>query len=57
MKDNTFTCAVCGELFEKGWSDEECLAELEMRFGPMPLEETVLICDDCDVKLMRKHAQ
>jgi hypothetical protein len=43
---DTFTCAVCGGTFDKGWSDEEMLAEA--RLHGFDLEgDNVLVCDDC----------
>ena len=45
----TYVCALCGETFVKGWSDEEAAAELAATFGPeMPIEACGLVCDDCD---------
>lgn len=54
MADETYTCAACGGVFEKGWSDEEALAEAAEVFpdwgGPMDV-----VCDDCWNK-MREDA-
>ena len=33
MKDNEYQCAVCGGIFEKGWSEEEARAEEAEVFG------------------------
>jgi hypothetical protein len=46
MKPNEYKCAACGGVFEKGWSDEEALAELDATFG-VPVEDCALVCDDC----------
>lgn len=45
--NNTYTCAVCGETFDKGWSDEEAEAELKENFPGHAKEECAIICDDC----------
>lgn len=43
----TFTCALCGETYEKDWTDEEAEAEKDQLWGDVPLEECEIICDDC----------
>jgi rubredoxin len=43
----TYTCALCGGVFEKGQSDEEALAESRAYFGDVPPEELAVVCDDC----------
>ena len=43
---NTYTCAQCGETHEKGWSDEDALAESDALWGSPDIEWAV-ICDDC----------
>ncbi len=42
-----FTCARCGETFEKAWTDEEAAAEAAGLFSPVELEDVAVICDDC----------
>lgn len=47
---NEYQCAHCGEVYEKGWSDEESHAEATEIFGKPPEEWNggqVVICDDC----------
>lgn len=44
---NTFTCAVCRETFEKGWSDEEAREELGETFPDFEPQDCELVCDDC----------
>jgi hypothetical protein len=49
----TYTCASCGGVFVKGWSDEEARAEHEAVFG-LTVEQVadpVTICDDCYVAM------
>jgi hypothetical protein len=53
VKDNEFQCAMCGGVFEKGWSDEE--AEREVNFPSIPPSEFSLICDDCYEKKMKER--
>lgn len=43
---NTYTCSLCGETFDKGWSDEEAEAELASTFA-VPKVDCNLVCDDC----------
>ena len=42
-----FRCEDCGEIFDKGWTDEEALAELKQNFKGWPADECDLVCDDC----------
>ena len=44
---DTFTCEMCGNTFEKGWTDEEAQDEARQIFGEIPPEEQALTCDDC----------
>jgi len=48
---NEYKCAACGGVFEKGWSDEEAAAELNARYGGIPVEACDVICDDCYNKM------
>lgn len=47
LGSNTYTCAICKGEFEKGWSDEEAVAEKDSYWGDVPLDECGVICDDC----------
>jgi len=51
---DTFTCAACGETFDKGWSDEEMLAEARLH-GFDPDDDGVLVCNDCFVPIMEAN--
>ncbi len=51
LDQNHYKCAACGEVFEKGVSDEEALQEKEELWGEIPLEQMVLVCDDCWKKM------
>jgi cellulose biosynthesis protein BcsQ len=39
--------AHCGGVFEKGWTDEEAMAEQKEDLPGVPLSERELVCDDC----------
>lgn len=43
----TYTCAMCGETFESGWTDAEAQAEALRDFGPIPKTDQRLVCDVC----------
>jgi hypothetical protein len=47
-----FKCAHCGGEFQKEWSDEERAAEKDNLFPDVPVEECVVVCDDCFKLLM-----
>lgn len=50
MKENEYQCAYCKGVFEKGWSDEDALAEAAEVFEKPVSEwndEPAVICDDC----------
>lgn len=49
--DNTYICAMCGEEFEKGWTDEEAEAEAKEFYGKIPESEKAIVCDDCFNKI------
>lgn len=44
---NEYICAVCGEIFEKGQSDEDALEELNKNYPDFSQEECELVCEDC----------
>jgi rubredoxin len=49
---DTYRCAVCGEVFDKGWSNEEAEAERALMYGDaVPVEECSTLCEDCYMKL------
>jgi hypothetical protein len=48
----TFTCAMCSEVFNKGWTEEEALAEKKNKFGDMPIEDMDVVCEDCYREIM-----
>ena len=47
MKYNEYKCAMCGNIYKKGWSEEDAIAEKNELFGNIPIEECDIICDDC----------
>ena len=57
-KKNEYRCEHCKNVFEKGWSDAEALAEAEENFGKPVVEwndDAVVICDDCYQKMNPKN--
>lgn len=47
MDEQTYTCAMCGGVFESDWSDEDALAEKDALWGDTPVDECDVVCDDC----------
>jgi len=45
---------MCGEVNEKGWTDDEAMIESMDIWGVMPLEKLGIVCDDCFNKIMSK---
>lgn len=54
MKKNEYKCAICGGVFEKGWDDEEALAELNDNFPNVEIEDCDVVCDDCYKKMTQE---
>jgi hypothetical protein len=44
---------MCGEVNEKGWSDEEAIKELDAVFQYFSTEECDVVCDDCYEKFIK----
>ena len=60
MKDNEFKCEMCGEVYEKAWTDEEAMKECEDDFGVEMAnsEDNAIVCDDCYQKMLpSEHLQ
>jgi hypothetical protein len=57
LRDNrdsagNFRCAQCGGVFEKGWSEDEVIAEAaENGFDLSDPSELVVVCEDCYRKM------
>lgn len=51
----SYTCSVCGETFDKGWSDEEAEAELTSTFPGQDKSECEIVCDDCYQEIMKQN--
>jgi len=49
VTDDTFTCALCHETFDKAWSDEEALAESHDLWPQEHIDgvDMDVVCDDC----------
>ena len=56
MCAKTYVCSTCKETYEKGWSDEEAIAEQRHDFPDFDIEECYVICDDCHKKAIRDYA-
>lgn len=48
---NQYTCTVCGNTYDKGWSDEEAETERLENWPDLPKEECDIVCDDCFKKM------
>lgn len=44
---NQYRCASCGGVFDKGWTDEEAIAELGDNFPKASVEHCSIVCDPC----------
>lgn len=57
----TYKCAMCQQIFEKGWTDEEAKAELKENFGRENTDDCELVCDDCfkgiEVNAVKSYAE
>lgn len=54
MKNNEFQCEDCGNIYEKGWTNEEASAESQAAFG---IATGAIVCDDCYNKIMFARAK
>jgi hypothetical protein len=52
MSEQQYTCAYCGGTFNKGWSDEEAMAEQEEAFPDVNLSDCAMVCDACYKRIM-----
>jgi len=53
LKANEYKCAMCGGIFNKGWTGEEAMEECVENFGEEIAygEKLEIICDDCYQKI------
>lgn len=52
LKENEFQCAMCREVFDKGWTEEEAEEEMRDLWGDdITKEDCGIVCDDCFRKL------
>jgi DNA-directed RNA polymerase subunit RPC12/RpoP len=52
---NEYQCAKCGNVYNKGWTDEEAKAEACEVFPGLDSdnhEESAILCDDCYNEMM-----
>jgi len=47
LEKNEYQCSHCNKIFMKGLSDKEAEKEAQKLWGNIPLEERIIICDDC----------
>jgi uncharacterized protein with PIN domain len=47
LKPNEYRCARCNGVFEKGWTDEAAIDELNQKFPRFSTAMCELVCDDC----------
>jgi DNA-directed RNA polymerase subunit RPC12/RpoP len=49
-----FTCASCGQTFDddEEWAADGAIREKEALFGDVPLDECVIVCEDCYYRIM-----
>lgn len=52
MEANEYRCEMCGEVFKKGWSDEQAKEEYKKNFNMEVKEDDGIVCDDCYNKMM-----
>lgn len=50
---NQYRCGECGEIYNKGRTDEEAMSEAKARVGG-PVVDPVVVCDDCHEKIMAR---
>jgi DNA-directed RNA polymerase subunit RPC12/RpoP len=48
-----YQCAVCQDVFESDWSDEEAVQEFEGAFAGAPVEDSAVVCDNCYNRIMK----
>lgn len=51
LKENEYQCGLCGNVYEKGQTDEEADIEGKENFPDTPEQEIELICDYCFTKM------
>lgn len=49
----TFRCVACLRALASDWSDEEAAEEARERWPGVPLDDTAVVCDDCDQIIRR----
>jgi hypothetical protein len=47
VNPDTYTCEACNQVFEKGRSDDEAMAESKQMWGDIPPEDQAVICESC----------
>jgi hypothetical protein len=42
-----YTCSMCEGIYEAEWTEEEALAERDILWGDVSIEDCDVVCDDC----------
>ena len=57
LSPDEYRCEKCGEVFTKGWTDEESKAEQEANgWGDMEKDDLAIVCDDCYHDMTNSYA-
>lgn len=51
LQKNEYLCESCGNIYEKGWSDQEAMAEKNTIFPDAPMSECGIVCEPCFQKI------
>lgn len=51
LQSNQYRCALCHNVYEKAWNDDEALAETASYWPAVPQEQLTVVCDDCWEKI------
>ena len=49
---DTYTCAVCGEVFKTDQTEAEALAELKKTYGDVSVQDCEMVCHECYISFM-----
>lgn len=53
LGENEYRCDACGGVYEKGWSEEEAIAECQAYFPGTSPKDCGILCDDCHLRFMQ----
>jgi len=49
--NNSYTCAMCHQTYDKAWSDDEAMQETTSYWPNIAAEDCAVVCDDCFKKI------